>query len=758
MNALELLHQISALDISLMVVEGKLWGDAPKGTITPQLRAQLLQQKADLIALLAGPVEEPQTTCLYCGQEVAFYDEDGRAYCSTHRYRSSQRLCSASPALVRVTQAPFFTQDLAELSDEVSAMEAPVVLDLETTGLDPLRDRIVSIAVGTIGRVSIIDLRPYYALEASRQAIWRGALSRLFSLPVTWVGHNLKFDWLFLAAQLGIRIARVYDTMLVEQLLHGVGLHDTALSVGLRETAARYQIPVTKEQRAWFPGLDTRREEWHAPFPPEQLRYMVQDIEAPARIYQAQQPRIQEQKLAPVVELEQQALPAIASMELHGVLIDQERWRAILRQKGEREQQLAQALSETLGAALQKRREAHERALHEEERRLMQRYQQNQQNCSWEAFLKQGMATWKASHPFPAHASEHGLNLASSVQVLCALSELGVQVSSTREEVLAPYAERLPVVATLLQWKKVQKFRSAFGENLLARIGQDGRLRGDFAQIGAVSGRIICRSPNLQQIPAHEKNEAENLRCCFIAPSGYRLLKADLSNIELRILAEVSGDAVMLRLFAEGRDLHAETAKVMFGLPPDTDTRARQYKEGVSMRDVAKTINFGLAYGMGAQGLANRIGVSVETAKALMQTYFTTYAGVARWLRSTARQALQQGYAVTLAGRRRPFIVAEGMSTEMRGTLERSAKNHPIQGTNADILKRALALLYAELPEAVHIVLAVHDEIVLECPEDLLEEAGHILKDTMVRACRTYLKVVAIPEPEVIEASYWKKE
>src|SRR5579884_4047976 len=125
MNALALLHQVSALDISLSVIEGKLWVDAPKGAITQELRAQLLQHKAALIALLTGPVEEPQATCLYCGQEVAFYDEDGRAYCTTHRYRSSQRLCSASPALVRVTQPPFFIQDLAELSEEISAMEAP---------------------------------------------------------------------------------------------------------------------------------------------------------------------------------------------------------------------------------------------------------------------------------------------------------------------------------------------------------------------------------------------------------------------------------------------------------------------------------------------------------------------------------------------------------------------------------------------------------------------------------------------------------
>src|SRR5450631_446773 len=118
---------------------------------------------------------------------------------------------------------------------------------------------------------------------------------------------------------------------------------------------------------------------------------------------------------------------------------------------------------------------------------------------------------------------------------------------------------------------------------------------------------------------------------------------------------------------------------------------------------------------MGAQGLANRVGVSVEVAKELMKTYFTTYAGVARWLRITAQQAMRQGYAVTLAGRRRTFLTTI-TDPGMRGSMERSAKNHPIQGTNADILKRALALLHASLPEGVHVILCVHDEIVLECP------------------------------------------
>jgi DNA polymerase-1 len=275
--------------------------------------------------------------------------------------------------------------------------------------------------------------------------------------------------------------------------------------------------------------------------------------------------------------------------------------------------------------------------------------------------------------------------------------------------------------------------------------------------VGAVSGRIICTKPNLQQIPKQiaKGMEAEDIRRCFLAPAGSLLLKADLSNIELRILAEVSRDKTMLRLFAERKDLHEETAKFMFHLPADTDTREHCYN-GVPVRDLAKAINFGLAYGMGPHRLADRTGVSVDEARSLMDAYFATYKGVATYLRSAAPQALKQGYAVTVAGRKRGFSTA-GMSKAERGSAERSAKNHPIQGTNADILKRALALLYDALPNHVHIMLTVHDEIVLECPEALVDEAVCILKQAMVEACKDFLKVVHVPEPDVLVAPYWKK-
>jgi len=380
---------------------------------------------------------------------------------------------------------------------------------------------------------------------------------------------------------------------------------------------------------------------------------------------------------------------------------------------------------------------------------------------AWLPFQTAGLKAWDAFHPEPRKPQTplRAIKLSSPWQVKEALGYLGIEVESTQEEVLEAYTRQYPIVERLLAWRKVNHFCHTFGENMLAHINKaDKRIHASFFQVNAVSGRITCREPNLQQIPKQpaQGREEEDVRRCFIAPEGSHILTADLSNIELRILAEVSGDPTMLQLFDQGKDMHADTARAMFGLSADSDPRQHLH-HGVAVREIAKTINFGLIYGMGVLGLANRIGVSTEEAQKLVLRYFATYVGVDTWLRQATQQAIKSGYASTLAGRKRFFTLAS-TDKARRATTERSIRNHPIQGTNADILKRALALLYAALPERVHLLLCVHDEIVLECPEDLLEGAERILKEAMVRACRDFLKVVAIPEPEVVVGNSWIKK
>ncbi len=751
---------------------------------------QMLQDGADLRDWLATGLGEREAVqplpnaleialhCCVCGAEVEYYSDQGIAYCAHHwneHPRSSEASTQEQRPVVTCINAATFVKELRALVAYLRKTHiSRLALDLETTGLDMHKDNVVSIALGTPRRVVVLDMRPYYGLLQEEQAQWKEALTELLHLSgVTWIGHNLKFDWSFLNVHFGVRLGQVYDTMIVEQLVHGTGLLQGRVSASLLETAKRYEITVTKEQRSWFIDLHQRPEEWNAPFPEEQLSYIVQDIDVPYRIAEKQQPLLTHHALEEVTRLEHAALPAIAAMEVRGALIDQVRWKQVLETKRARQRALEQELVQVLGTALRTAQErtyqvqieknaVYQQALQAEEKRLMYAYAASNERGKqiWKTFCVNGIATWSLQHPQPdkPRVPQERINLSSSEQLMEALAQIGVHVTSTKEEALEEHVGTHPVIARLLEWRKLSHFCSAFGENLLAFVRANGRIHANFNQTGAVSGRIICSGPNLQQIPKKQANDAEgeDIRQCFVAPPGSCLLTADLSNIELRILAEVSRDATMLRFFAEGRDLHAETAKLMFRLSPGTDTKKHLYK-GVKVRDIAKIINFGLSYGMGAQSLAKKIDVSVEEARDLLQTYARTYPGATSWLRRTAQEALQRGYASTLAGRKR-FFQANGLDKSRRAAMERNAKNHPIQGTNADILKRALALLHETLPREVHIVLVVHDEIVLECPEGLREEATRVLKQAMVQACRDYLKIVDIPEPDILAGPYWKKD
>lgn len=761
MNAMNLLQYVSTLHVSLSVEEGTLWVEDPDEAVDTDLLAQLSEQKSALIALLTGsPGEEQQ------GKVPAQRD----------------------PSPCQVSRRETFLSMVSVLAERYRQAPGLVALDLETTGLDARKQKVVSLALGAPSSVSILDLRPYYDLPEDEQRRWREALCTLFQTSgMTWVGQNLKFDWQFLRVHFGVRLDPVYDIMLAEQVLLGPerGQGREAHFFALPSIAARYQarvpeasrakLAVSKEQRVWFVGLDQRPAEWHAPFPDEQLRYMCQDIEVPHRIRRLQHRELERHALTEVVALENRCLPAIAEMEMHGALVDRERWQRAIRAKQARAQALEGDLLAPLGQARQraqdKQRAASQRyqeMLRDEEVRLMHQYSASDTlrgRFTWEAYRAQELWRWQKQHPQPPNPPQHSpagsspaINLTSSAQVIEALAGLGISLPSVREAVLEDLAPRYPLLAHLLEYRKLRHFCSAFGDNVLAFVQEDGRIHAHFAQVGAVSGRIICRQPNLQQMPKKREQEPveEDIRRCFIAPPGHVLIKADLSNIELRILAEVSGDATMLRFFAEGRDLHAETARLMFHLPPETDTKAHLY-QGVAVRDLAKAINFGLMYGMGARSLASRVNVSVEEARELMRAYFQTYPGINRWLRQTAPTAKRQGYTVSLAGRKR-FLSFERLGDAAQASPALVARNHPIQATNADILKAALALLYDVLPSiGAHAILAVHDELVLECPVEHTEVGEGLLKEALVWACRTYLKRVHIPEPEVLTAPYWQK-
>jgi DNA polymerase-1 len=679
------------------------------------------------------------------------------------------------------------------LTEKMQTNPVPIALDLETTGLNPRTEKVVTIQFGTQRTVFVLDCRPFSALPLEERQSWCQVLQEFVAACPLVIGHNLKFDWQFLALHFGVKLDHLADTMLREQVIRGVGLggqEGNGISVNLQATAQRYGFRVQKEERSWFIGLD-KHSAWTEPFPKAQLDYIVQDIVAPLQVYAAQQAEFAARGLEHIAALEHACLPAVASMELAGCAVDQERWRGILARKEKERQELACELQAQLTPIMQQHhQEAHAAAQQEfaawqeakaqELVRIKGVFEMQVAGMTWAAYKAQALHAWREAHPRPAtpKLDTTSVNLGSPVQLKIVLEAVvGHALASTDAAHLQRYAMQYPLIERLLRWKKLEKFITAFGETILNKVEADGRIHPDYRQIGAATGRMSCSTPNWQQLPAHETEE-NTIRRCVVAAPGNVLLTADFSNIELRILAEMSQDETMLRFFAEGKDLHSETARLMFGLLDDADPKTLELAPGLTYRAVAKTINFGLVYGMSALSLASSLGIEQVKAEVLMQTYFATYPRVAQWLRDSSRQALQQGYSETIAGRKRWYAMPAQMPQydpeyyaewseylderreyyKLAGRAERQAKNAPIQGTSADILKCALALLYQHLPKGCSIVACVHDEIVLEVPEEQAKRCGALLAKAMQKACWAYLKTVAVPLPGVSIALYWKKE
>lgn len=333
------------------------------------------------------------------------------------------------------------------------------------------------------------------------------------------------------------------------------------------------------------------------------------------------------------------------------------------------------------------------------------------------------------------------LNPNSTDQLKKALCATGIMVQKTNHETLYPLKDKYAIVQDILDYKKVAKAVQAFSEKLPAHIHEvTGRIHSKFQQVGPATGRFSCRDPNLQQIP-----RGKDFRSCFIPARGHKFVIADYSQIELRIAAEISQDRMMIDAYSKGLDLHQLTASLVTGKQIGQITKEE--------RQAAKAVNFGLIYAMGADGLRayakETYGVNMTKDLALIfrQRFFAGYQGLANWHRLTG---LKPAFEVrTLSGRRRQWQFPAKI-TELLNT--------PVQGTSADILKVALA----QLPEALagtgaKIIGCIHDEVILEVPEDRTEEAAGILKDVMEAAGRKYLKrVPVLAEPSI--ANSWAEK
>jgi DNA polymerase-1 len=292
--------------------------------------------------------------------------------------------------------------------------------------------------------------------------------------------------------------------------------------------------------------------------------------------------------------------------------------------------------------------------------------------------------------------------------------------------VLQELAADYPLPARLLEHRSLAKLKGTYTDKLPLMINPaTGRVHTNYAQAVAVTGRLSSNDPNLQNIPIRTA-EGRRVREAFIAPPGCKIVSADYSQIELRIMAHISGDPGLTRAFAEGLDVHRATASEVFGIKPqDVTSEQRRY---------AKTINFGLIYGMGAFGLAQSLGIDQKAAKNYIDRYFERFAGVKQFMAETKASAAELGYVETVFGRRLWLPEIKGGSGPRRAGAERQAINAPMQGTAADLIKLAMIAVQAELDalgKESRMIMQVHDELVLEVPEAELDWAKEAIPRLM---------------------------
>ena len=296
---------------------------------------------------------------------------------------------------------------------------------------------------------------------------------------------------------------------------------------------------------------------------------------------------------------------------------------------------------------------------------------------------------------------------------------------STNADVLEKLRDKHPIINAVLDYRTLTKLKSTYAEGLLKEISADGRIHTNFQMTVTATGRLSSTEPNLQNIPIRRPQGAQ-IRKMFVASPGMVLVDADYSQIELRLLAHISGDETMIAAFNSGEDIHTVTASQVFTVPLAEVTPL--------MRSRAKAVNFGIVYGISAFSLAQDIGVFQNEAKAYMESYFAKYHGVREYMERIKRQAKADGFVTTLYGRRRDLPELRSSNFNMRSFGERVALNMPIQGTAADIIKAAMVRVAERIEREglqARLLLQVHDELIVECPRDEAERVRALLTEEM---------------------------
>jgi len=575
---------------------------------------------------------------------------------------------SPTPAQARDYECVTDEAALSAWLERLRAAEL-VAFDTETTSLDYMAAEIVGVSFCVEpGHAAYVPLAHDYA-GAPDQLPREAVLARLKPLledpALPKVGHHLKYDAHVLANH-GIALAGMrYDSMLESYVLNSTATrHDM-------DSCARHYLGVETVKYEDVAGKGAKQ----IPFNQVPLEtasdYAAEDADVTLQLHRVLWDGLSREPVLRRLyeEIEQPLVPVLFRMEHYGVLVD----RDVLRQQGtEISRRIAELEQETHRAAGQ---------------------------------------------PFNLDSPKQLQEILFGKLDLPVVRKTPKGQPSTAEDVLEELAASYELPRLVLEYRGLAKLRSTYIDKLPGQVDpRTGRVHTSYHQAVAVTGRLSSSDPNLQNIPIRTP-EGRRIRRAFIAPPGHVLLAADYSQIELRIMAHLSGDASLLEAFAEDRDIHQATAAEVLGIALD-DVTAEQ-------RRAAKAINFGLIYGMSAFGLARQLGTDRGTAQDYVDRYFDRYPGVKRYMDETRATARERGYVETVFGRRLYLPDIRSRNRQQQQYAERSAINAPMQGTAADIIKRAMiavdAWLEAERPGA-RLVMQVHDELVLEVPEERLEE------------------------------------
>ncbi len=573
-----------------------------------------------------------------------------------------------------------------------------VAIDTETTSLDPMQATLVGISLSVeAGRACYIPLRHRsgegldFGESALKQIPVEDALQLLKPLlqdpAILKVGQNIKYDMSILANE-GLQLFPIDDTMLIswvtEAGLHGHGMDELSdLHLGHATTPFK-DIAGTGKKQLTFDLIPIETAS----------HYAAEDADITGRLYRLLKPKLVESRLTRVYEtLERPLIQILADMERAGIMVD----RAELNR-------LSGMFADGMDAL---EKEIH--ALAEEPFNIASPKQLGEI-----LFEKQGI---KGGKKGKAGAWSTGADI---------LEKLAADGHQLPEKVLA--------------WRQLAKLKSTYSDALANAINEKtGRVHTSYSMAVTSTGRLSSTDPNLQNIPIRTA-EGRQIRKAFVAQDGHKLIAADYSQIELRVLAHMADIDSLKDAFHKGHDIHAMTASQVFGVPMegmDPATRRR-----------AKAINFGIIYGISAFGLARQLDISRTEAQAYIDAYFERFPGIRDYMERTKKQAHSQGYVSTLFGRRTHVRDINAKNPNLRAFSERAAINAPIQGTAADIIKRAMirmpdALKGAGL-DAVQMLLQVHDELIFEAPADLVEKAIPIIKSVMETATQPVL-TLAVP-------------